>query len=342
MRLPWLAIPTLLALLLAGCSASPPPADAPAPAAGVITDPKDVAASAQPGSHVHDYWGGEDQVPVLRSESSAWSSCSGGCADGMTAAWDRPDEGAIVPQGTAWVNGTFHFTPHPDSTFTTLELWVKTAADAETRKVGAIEPGVPFSIESTKERNDPPHYVLSLWQFEVVAKNTAEEVVIRGDYRWEVDAIRGLPLDPYPPHPDRWNGATSLTLLEGQGSALFYQETANSRLCYFGVAGGCPGRHVPQDGAVVPYDASRVEVRLGGTAILGMGVRYHGADTWEYARATGTNAPPERIFTIPVEGNGDSPYAPQSLWEFIVDLDQPQGDPEVWTGSYTITVTAHK
>lgn len=340
MRGPLTAV-LLASFVLAGCGETPR-ADDPPTADNVVTDPTDYSylQNATPGSHIHDYWGGRDRVPVLTEESTAYSTCSGGCQDGMSAAWSRPDEGLIVPQGTKWVNGTFHFTPHPDSDFKTLELWVKTAEDAQLRKAMDIEAGVPFALESTRERNDPPHYVLSLWQFEVVAK-TGGDVTIRGDYRWEVEAVRGLPLEAYPPHPDRWNGAMELQLLADQGSATLYYETPNSMTCYGGAAGDCPGPHAPDDGAVVPFDASNVEVRLGGNT-QNLAVWFHGANTWEYEKVDGRAEGTDMVFDIPVELNADSPYAPQSLWEFRVGTDGPVPDAEVWTGVYTITVTAQK
>lgn len=329
----------LLVAVLAGCADPADQAPAPDQALPVITDPRDLEASSQPGSHIHDYWGGRDRVTVLDAAGETWSTCSGGCEDGMAAAWRRPVEGIIVPQGTKWVNGTFRITPHPDSTFTSLELWVKTAMDDQTRRIGTIESGVPFSIESTQERNDPPHYVLSLWQFEVVAKSGGPDVTIRGDYTWAVEAVRGLPLVPYPPHPDRWNGATELDLLEDSGAAVLYYETDTTLACYASVD-RCPGLHALPDGVVVPHDASRVEVRLSGM-VVGLGLRFHGADSWSFTPVTARVDGTDLVFDIPLDGNGDSPYAAQSLWEFYVDLDMPT-PAAAWTGSYTITATAYK
>jgi hypothetical protein len=338
----WKIFPVAL-LLVAGC-ASPGPSDSTQDAdLPTITDPRDTAylANATPGSHVHDYWQGRNEIQVISTSGSLWSACYGACDSGMSAAHERPEEGVIVPQGTKWVNGTFNFTAHAENTATTFELWVKTAEDSRAKLVGPLTPGVPFSIESTQDKNDPPHYVLSLWQVEVVGKSGAEDVVFRGDYQWEITAIRGLPLVPYPPHPDRWEGRKELNLLEERREALLYYETPSSYVCYGGVA-GCPGRHHLPDSVVVPFDTDRVEVRVTST-VPTFGLRFHGADTWKFQRVQSQMSGLDQLFVIPVTGAaGDSPYAKQSLWEFWLDLDQPQPNLEAWTGTYTISVKAFK
>jgi hypothetical protein len=344
----WLVATTLLAVLLAGCSGEPNEAD-PLDGPEVITDPRDTSylqdGGMAAGSHIHDYWGGRDRVPVVDQTSSGQSSCTG-CTDGMVFTRARPDEGAIVPQGTKWVNGTFTHTPGADDQFTGFELLVKTAADAEPSTWGSITSGVPFSIETTQGENDPPHYVLSLWVFQVRATG-GDEIRVGGESRWTIEAVRGLPLVPYPPHPDRWNGATHLDLDEASGATMLTYHVdiptvGGTTSCY----NGCPGTHILPNGTVVPFDTDRVEVRLRivDGVPAGLGLWFHGADTWTQSQATGTLVTPgEMLFTIPIEGAmADSPYAPQSLWEFQVWMDQPQGSPAAWTGEYTLEIDAYR
>lgn len=341
----------LVLLLLAGCSGKPAGQSATQESIGVITDPRDRAylnnQSMAAGSHIHDYWHGRDRVPVVESDGfQGSSSCNGGCSDGMTFDWIRPEEGNIVPQGTKWVNGTFTLTQEGDNQFERIELWVKTAKDQEAVRWGEIHSGVPFSIETSQETDDPPHYVLSLWQFEAKAFNTGDTVRVQGHSHWSVEAVRGLPLVPYPPHPDRWNGATQLALLsESRDTQLVYQTEdptggGTSTTCY----SGCLGTHILPSGAVVPYDTDHVEVRLKVDQGLpaGVGLWFHGADTWKPTKPEGKMAAPgELVYTIPIEGAmADSPYAPQSLWEFRVWLDQPEPYLQGWSGTYTLTVTA--
>lgn len=331
-----------LALLTSGCVGGTDPGPSPAEDGfDVVTDPRDTAylANATPGSHVHDYWNGRERVEVIAGEGNVWSTCTGSCADGMAGAWRRPQEGVIVPQGTLWVNGTFTYTPDAESTARTFELWVKTAADAETARVQELVPGEPFAIEVAQDEADPPHYVLSLWQFEVVAKNVADEVSFRGAFTWSVEAVRGRPLVPYPPHPDRWDGATELTLLEDGADAALYYEQDGTRACYAG--NNCMGDFPLPDGVVVPHDAARVEVRVSGTFLM-PSVSFHGADTWSFASVPGRLDGADTVFDIPLgETLGDSPYASQSLWEFSVGLDQPTPT-EAASGTYAITVRAFR
>ena len=340
----------VMASVLAGCTTAPDGAAPIDDGVSVVTDPRDLLNGTAPGSHVHDYWAGRSAIKILESsEESSGVSCSG-CTKGIVIDTIRPAEGIIVPQGTAWINGTFTLEPNEDeTTYSHLELWLKTAKDVEPAMWGLVESGKPFSINSTAEQNDPPHYVLSLWSFQLRAYNNQTDTVqVVGTFTWDVEAVRGLTLTPYPPHADRWNGATELDLLTDEdGTMLMYYDPSTSgstpnRLCY----GGCPGKHVLPDGAVVPFDASRVEVSISVTSGIpaGLGLLFHGADTWDEAQVKGQGgivAP--IVFTIPVEASmGDSPYAPQSLWEFRVTLDQPQPGTQAWSGEYTISVIAYK
>ncbi|MEA3137659.1 MAG: hypothetical protein QOC71_1940 [Thermoplasmata archaeon] len=347
----WLAAGLFLVALLSGCSQGNGAEPAAADGIDVITDPRDTAylqnGSMAAGSHIHDYWGGRDRVTVLDAESGGSASCSG-CTDGMVFQSRRPDEGLIVPQGTAWVNGTFTHTSDGKDQFSGFELWVKTAMDSEPKRWGPLESGVPFSINTTQGENDPPHYVLSLWVFQVKALG-GDDIHVGGTYTWKVEAVRGLPLIPYPPHPDRWNGATELDLLsDSGGTELTYEAEIPTFGTMTSCYSGCPGRHILPNGAVIPFDTDHVEVtvRITGGAPAGLGLSYHGADTWSESKAAGvmsTGTPGETLFTIPIEGSmADSPYAPQSLWEFQVWMDQPQPNLHAWSGEYTIGIKAFK
>lgn len=314
-----------------------------------ITDPRDLSylANATPGSHIHDYWGGRSSIRLLEVSwnNNSWACSS--CPEGMPFAAVRPPQGLIVPQGTKWVNGTFTIAPGPDDNFERLELWYRTAADTEFRLGGPLESGKPFSIDSSKEQNDPPHYVLSLWQFSVRAYG-AGRINASGDMSWSVDAMRGLPLEPYPPHPDRWQGATELRLLDVTGSTLLVRQMnapvlGQGRSC----TNGCPQLMGLPAGIVVPFDAARVVVRLelDGGLPAGVSVFFHGSNTWNLTRPAGHmgSLPNETIYEIELQpGMGDSPYAPNSLWEFLVWLDQPQPAFQAWSGQYRIEAHAFK
>jgi hypothetical protein len=345
----------LLALLstasLSGCAGRDAPSGEGSADVPVVTDPLDYSylQNATAGSHIHDYWQGRDRITVIESESGSFgASCSGGCSEGMLFSTRVPDDGIIVPQGTRWVNGTIGLAANGENTWTRLELWIRTAEDAEARPWGNITPGTPFSFESTNEQDDPPHYVLSLWEFGLRAYGAGDEVRVAGKLSWKIEAVRGLPLVAYPPHPDQWNGATELDLLEDTQASQYtlYREDPTGSTSTF-CSGGCPGTHRLGDGVVVPFDAATVEVRLsyGPGMPAGLGVSFHGSDTRSLTKLTGTTeSPGVTLFTIAVEpGVADSPYAKQSLWEFDVWLDYPQDPPvQAWSGEYTLAVTALK
>ena len=347
MRLPILVAAAFATSLLSGCAGEGPAADPAAAGPQVVTDPRDYSylQDAAPGSHVHDYWQGRDTVRVLEARSNTNFQC-GGCSEGSTIDLAVPEDGVIVPQGTRWVNGTFTLAAEGENSWDRLELWVRTADEAEAKRIGPIESAVPFSIESSKERNDPPHYVLSLWEFQVRAFGPGGDFRVQGELAWAIDAVRGLPLEPYPPHPDRWDGASELDLLqETRDSTLtMVQRTpmGTSYSCY----NGCPGEHRLGDGVVVPFETGTVEVRLsyGPGVPAGLTLSFHGSDTRTFTSAEGVlEGPGVTRFTIPVgSGVADSPYATQSLWEFRVDLDAAaDGQPlEAWTGQYTLSVKA--
>src|SRR5688572_16284316 len=101
----WLVAALLLAsFALAGCSSSPGGADDDAPGPDVVTDPRDLTAGTAPGSHVHDYWQGRDQVEVVKADSGGGSVSYGG-DHGIVASFVPPD-GNIVPQGTGVIEAT--------------------------------------------------------------------------------------------------------------------------------------------------------------------------------------------------------------------------------------------
>lgn len=351
MRPTWLLAAAFLAHALSGCASSsdgnPDAADNPT----VVTDPRDYSylANATPGSHIHDYWQGRDRVTVLDDEVGPFSSsCSGsGCGDGMTFITRAPEDGIIVPQGTRWINGTITFAAEGENTWKRLELWVRTAEDAEPKRWGDVRPGEPFSIESTNEKNDPPHYVLSLWEFALRVYGQQDEVRIAGTLGIDVEAVRGLALVAYPPHPDRWQGATELDLLEETASSALTTYDANpvtgghSYSCY----SGCPATHRLGDGIIVPFETTRVEARLtyGPGLPAGLGLSVHGADTRSLSRVEGTQESSGVVlFTIDLmPGMADSPYAKQSLWEFAVWMEYPNDPPvQAWSGEYTLQVKA--
>lgn len=149
-------------------------------------------------------------------------------------------------------------------------------------------------------------------------------------------AFRGLDIPIYPPHPDLWDDAETLPLLEdGQGFGL-WAGSVDAYNCY----GSCPIVHEPADGAIVPYDAEAVEVTLtpGDDRLTDIGLKFHAADARGSIDLTPTQATGKtRVYVIPVTpGMGDSPYATQSQWQFAPYVSSPERD-SIHAGSYAIS-----
>ena len=329
-----------LVLVLSGCSA---PAEDPVVEddVNVVTDPDDYSYVEKDGAgwHVHDYWQGQDEVVVVDAQGGTLRASCQGCENGMGIGSFRPAPEHIVPQGTAWVNVTVTLDVQ-DGDYNHLELWAKPADADESRSFGEIPGNGTVAIPSTNDMNDPPHHVLSLWRFEIRVMG-GETVSFEGSVGLQAVAVRGLEIPPYPPHPDHWEGGTEIDLFSVEGSSLLQYETETSYSCY----NGCLGWHAPDDGVIVPHDTAEVVVRLtyGPGLPHVLGLRYHGADTWDMRDVPGEiTGPTEVTFRIPIEETrGDSPYAKQSLWEFRVFNAQPS-DVRAWSGSYTLEATAIK
>lgn len=342
-------------LALAGCASTPAPAETSQEAPGVITDPRDTAylANATPGSHVHDYWQGRDSVQVL--DETTGGGCFQYAGDQGLMARFQPPDGNIVPQGTGVVEVLVDWqidedtgpsipgVPGTSTAFTSMELWVKRAPDAEASLVAEVQDGVALRFNSTNQEDDPPHYVLSLWEFQVVAVNEgADSTSFCGTFHVQATAFRTLPLEVFPPHPDRWNGSSELPLRAIDVNVQLHTGLVVTYSCFNGCADITFG---PDDGLVVPHDANEVLVTVTtdtASTPVPFALQVHGADTRAFADVVAeTDEPFLQVFRVPADARGDSPYAAQSLWEFRVHMSTPM-DQGAWTGSYHVTAVALK
>lgn len=343
-------------VLLAGCSGpSGPQAAAPA----VLTDPLDYSdlTNATPGGHVHDYWQGRTEVTVIDADNIP--SCAYYSTQEAPQVSFQPAEGIVVPQGTGeltltltWVEsgGADGVPPNQvtgESVYTGVEIWVKTAQDAYPRFFSPVQYGVPVTFNSTNDLDDPPHYRLSLWEFQPMVVNDVEPgTSFCGHFHLVAVAHRTLPLEVQPPHPDPWLGRTQIDIVNVTRStaiALHSSGLGGTDLCL----GSCADeRFHPGAGVVVPFNTSRIEVALTLSTSSGPGsliVRAHGADTRVFVdMLLRERSGMTWTYELAVEaGVGDSPYASQSLWEFQVRLDTPNAVGP-WTGEYHVAATAFR
>lgn len=347
MRL-WLVTLLLLATAFAGCTDDDPAEEDEGPEAGVVTDPTDYSylqnETDGAGWHIHDYWRGQDTLEVLDKVDEACQGCSAQYNGGRGAllASFRPDTDHVIPQGAKWVNVTASWDVG-DTDMDHVRIFIRTANSSETIDLGEVQQGETLTFLSSNDDNDPPHHRLSLWEFELRAMPAEEDgSVTISSYggAMTVEATRGLEILPWPPHPDFWQGADEIVLHESTRSVGYNIEAIFLQAC-----AGCFGRVTPDDGQIVPYDASEVVVTFTaheGSLPATVGLRYHGADRWTYQNMTPTEDDViARTWRIPLEGNADSPYAKQSLWELELYNDQPT-PVKGWTGEYTIAMKAVK
>lgn len=328
--------------LLAGCSS---PAEPPAPAADqpvVVTAPDDLVNATAPGSHIHDYWGGKDRVTVV--DLTHPGGDAPGTGPGFASGPDvvvrsfQPESGHVVPQGTAAVEVTFTWTDAQLDSYTAPVLWLKTAAQNATEEVAAVESGKPVTIETGAPDADLPHQLLSAWLFELrMSSPDPMPLRFKGSVTLKVDAVRGLPLPVYPPHPDLWQGATELPLLAADGELSYLEDLGD---------GGCDGMSCPQvfrpeSGRTVPEDAYLVRAVLRSSDPRGLELHYHSGLQREFQRAEPTtSANGEAVYEILVDGGGDGPYSSQSQWEFTVLPPAAGAVRSTWMASYSLEVKA--
>ena len=336
-----LALPLAL-LLLAGCASGPsdvPPEES----AIVVQAPDDYSYLGQddPWSrpHLHDYWGGKTQH-TLMSFTDTWHGDVYLAPLGYFTNGYYPEDGRVVPQGTGHLSLNITFAPEPGDRHGVPALWYRSPAMADFSEAIPLDsPAVLIPVGP--DEADLPHNSLSGWLFKVGMQADSTGVMrFTGAMRMEVVALRERDIPVFPGHPDLWQRRSEIELFSGKGTTS--AQTGPSGLCTpLPPEMGCPTRWRPADGSIVPYDASYIEVRLDvSLSPRGLALAYHGADTraltiLEPAEQAGT----VQVYQVPVQGNGDSPYARQSLWEFLA---VGKGDRTIEHGSYTIEASVFK
>lgn len=331
-----LLVMPLLFGLLAGCAGpTEDPRDDPVT---VITDPKDFSGANSTGAHVHDYWGGKDTVPLVDATlSSTWNNVGG--------RWRRtfvPEDGVVVPQGTASINVTVTWANDvPLNNYGPVSLWVKPANTVEPHFVALVPEG-SLEIPVTYEEADLPHQLLSAWEFIVQYNSSATYNAFFGSTHLVATAHRGLELQKFPAHRDLWQNQTALLLLD--------VTQAFTNIGYTGT-GSLSAVYPAAEGVLVPPDAAKVQVAmsLGASntpAVGNLEVFFHAADSRAW-RSLGVISAmqPSAEWEIPLEpGMGDGPYGDASLWQFRVytpGTDHPTS-PALFNGQFHLTATVRK
>lgn len=343
------ASPIELALLLvlvplAGCIGAAPADPAATPDPEVITDPTDTTYNASSGYHIHDYWDGQDTLPVLDGTVTTFLNNNGDESTDWVTRF-HPGDGRVVPQGTASLTVTVEWTDdHPLNSHGRMELWVMPANASQARLIeDDLAQGQTLEIPLAYEEADLPHQVISAWEFQVHIRGSPQPYnFYSGSIHVQAQAHRGLELKPFPPHPDHWGDRTELALVEE--TRRFQQLNWPTG----GFTGNFDQRIRLPNGTIVPWGTSHVQVQVtsrNNYPAGGLELRYHPADTrnWtllEPQQQDGDTA----TYMIPVDdASADGPYAEASLWVFTVSADHDwQGEVPAYNGEFTLTATAYK
>lgn len=344
------AVVLVVAMLSAGCIGGPAQTSE-EPDWPTITDPTDLSYDTDAGFHVHDYWGGNDVVTVVNETQPVGTTSVGGGESPRIVRF-YPDEGDVVPQGTASLTITVTWTDDlPTNVYGDVELWVKPADATNVTLVDDdLDNGQTVERPLAYEEADLPHQLGSGWEFEVHLDRADGPVRFRsynGDVTLEVRAHRGLELRPFPPHPDHWGNRTEIALFDGEES--FSQVNAPyplpgfERLCL-----GCDVLFFrPVNDTLVPLGTERVEATMtwdedvpGGNLDL----HYRGAHTREFERLEpDTEDGSSARYVIPVtDAMADTPYANASLWEFMVKAPTDPQRESYFDGEVRLEATAYR
>ncbi len=345
----------LLGVALAGCGGEGGGNDAGGGDYIVVTDPNENRTSADQRPHLHDYWGGQSELPLIDgviAGDRVWSDFNP-----YAIAEFRPEPGAVVPQGASEIRLTIAWTDDdPANHYGRSELWVKKANQSAPTLFQEVASGDNLVIPTGDESNDLPHQSLSAWSFtlmlhtassgSLVVVNYAGVMSYTGEVSMQASVVRGPhPIPIFEGHPDQWMNRTEIQLLSLSGVLRFDGDTEGDDFrCYYGDP--CPFYMVPANGTLVPLDADHVTMVLErgqGLNPVRAGLKYHDS------ASRGFDIPPEpeetvtvRIYTLPVGPGGDGPYATQSQWEFLFYISEPMDDQLVVIEEFTLNITAYK
>jgi hypothetical protein len=245
----------------------------------------------------------------------------------------------VVPQGTSEVVVLWNWTMTPLASFGDPVAAIQTAHSTQWIELGRVTPGEPMHWLSSNEDNDLPHQRVSAWQFRITFSPSPGGIaIVDGRLTLDVVALRGLEIPLHPGHPDLWGPEDRLPLLDDTAQ-VSASTLGGPNVC----ADGCLARHTPGEEQIVPFDSSLVEVHLTSTGEIpssSVGLEYHGSDTREFTRIQHDRMEGmTKVYQIPVQGNGDGPYATKSLWGFRTFIEEPVLD-SVYYGEYRIEAWA--
>lgn len=332
----------VVALVVAGCATPAEDVGAAgtngtAPDGGPLTSPpEDVVDDGTRTDlghmpHLHDYWQGKERVTLFDGElepdalnltfATFFQVVFGQSAVVGGMQFYLP-EGQIVYEGT----GVVELTASWDDPRVTGIGFVYESPDAPEWKVGGSLPnGEPFPLEITPAQTDMPHAKSSKWWFAFGPDESPG--VLAGPFRLKIDIVRVGDVMTFPAHPDFWQGAHELTLLDADhhGEVPSYAK----RLAQPATQGEFTEDWLLLEN-VVPMETQALRVVATITSaestpgeVSSFGLFYHGAESRAPLRCPVKDVesfPQTLEWVVPVSMDmTDSPYAEASMWRVLVE-----------------------
>lgn len=362
-------------LALAGCVGSPEPqtaSDTPMEAAPSAPTPPDSATRTPKAeqAHVHDYWDGEtsavlldEKVPVMvfhnhLLDEPPREQHTHGCdetlasdSQGGSRKFSLPP-GKIVLPGTATLDFMFGWN---DPTVTGLRLIYRPANAHDFVDGGLVENGKAMQVALTPAMADAGHTTRTKWAFFLCASSSAPLAFAQGDISSNILALRAVELPADPPHPDAWNGATSIRIAELERSVEAIAALNKGQDAWVQV----PHEH----GSIVPVGTEAVTVNvtlqatgpaesLDPSAVM---VYYRDASVPEWVYTTANLSSSEGgllSYGIPVDHDQvDGVYAEESSWDIWIRIlgsthqttsAGTLSSPHQFSGRLSVVVEAHR
>lgn len=227
---PRILLPMVLAVLLAGCAATDPPANGKGDANPTTTASDDSAtpgadadALPDPGAapHVHDLWEGRERITLLEEDFTVEPPEAAMWGFFTTYFFAQPSvggffvdlpEGAFVPEGTGLLEIQATWT---DPTVTGLRFLYRHAGSGDISGWVPAPKGEVVALEVTPQMADMPHAQRTRWGFLFAADGTPPLLV--GQVHLRIEAVKTRDPTLYPGHPDFWGDKTELLRLDADG-----------------------------------------------------------------------------------------------------------------------------
>lgn len=362
-----------VALLATGCFSEEPAA---VDAAGNVTDAPgpDVVAPVDDGTktveqaaadtghmpHVHDYWQGRERVTLFEGEiepdqeNATFAtifqvlSRQGVYAGGML--WRFPD-GTTVYEGAGALDITATWS---DPRVTGIAYMYRSADSPDYKDGDVLASGVAHTLPVDPSMTDMPHGKVSRWEFGFGPAESPGAVL--GPFHLKIDIVRLDDVMTFPAHPDFWQGAHELVLMDAShhGEVPSYVKRAAQPATQGNFTEDTVkiAKPVPMETKALRFEATITAASSTPGEVTSFGFFYHGADRTDLLRCSLRPVPgalPQTLtWIVPVTmEETDSPYSPSSQWQFLVEpiVTLAPGTPEMGgmtdvSYDYDVVVTA--